>query len=576
MTRIGIATAGLTLLLWLGIAGAAAAGQQPPGFFDPDSRFFATASTESSDTLDTDSDGDLWPSCWADDGHLYAANGDGRGFSDEPWQDIVVNRVEGTPESGISGERLSAADDVAPIWADPARYNRKPTGMACVDSDGDGRDELYLAVQDLSKPPCPCFDDAPNASISVSRDYGRTWEQSEAPMFTDHRFTTIVFLDYGQSFEHDRVLGRDASRYVYAYGLDFNWRDSFANTVEDPTKLYLARVRKDRIMDRSAWEFMAGERGGRPTWTRSLEQREPVLEDDRRVYPSFRGEGISDMTVLSQGSIVYDEPLDRYIYASWTEYTWEFYEAPRPWGPWKLFMRKDFGGYPWFGRGTDPGCPGPKNGGYATVMPSKFISGDGRTLWVQSNWFVGVGCNPWNYNFSLRKVHVEPAVHSRPANRADPGRNLAVSGAGVTPIEKSAHFGNEEFLNDGVRSHSEDSWDRENKPLDFWGYTFTREHRFDRVVYTTGTMFPDGGWFSGQDGGLRVQVRRNFRWHDVGKLEITPDYPYDASAGSNRTYTLDFEDARGDGVRIIGHPGGTEWFTSVAELEVFYARQGHR
>jgi hypothetical protein len=174
------------------------------------------------------------------------------------WQDIVVNRIEGTPETGITGERLSAADDVAPIWSNPEHYNCKPTGMACVDADGDGKDELYLAVQDLSKPPCPCFDDAPAASVSVSRDYGRTWEKSSEPMFTDHRFTTVIFLDYGRSFRHDRVLGRQASKYVYAYGLDYNWRDSFANTVPDPTKLYLARVRKDRIMDRSAWEFFAG------------------------------------------------------------------------------------------------------------------------------------------------------------------------------------------------------------------------------------------------------------------------------------------------------------------------------
>ena len=542
------------------LVAAPAASAEPPGFFDPDSRFFATASTESSDSLDTASDGDLWPSCWADDGHLYAANGDGRGFSDEPWQDIVVNRIEGTPETGISGERLAAADDIAPIWSNPERYNRKPTGMACVDGDGDGRDELYLAVQDLSKPPCPCFDDAPAASVSVSRDYGRTWEKSTAPMFTDHRFTTVIFLDYGKSFRHDRVLGREGSKYVYAYGLDYNWRDSFANTVPDPTKLYLARVRKDRIMQRTAWEFFAGD--GR--WTRSLDERVPVLDDDRRVYPSMRGDGISDMTVLSQGSIVYNPGLDRYLYASWTEYTWEFYEAPRPWGPWKLFMRKDFGGYPWFGRGGDAGCPGPKNGGYATVIPSKFISADGRDMWVQSNWFVGVGCNPWNYNFSLRRLHVDPAVPSRPSNEPDPSRNLSAIG---TAIEKSAHFGHEEYLHDGDRSHSEDSWDRENKPLDFWGYTFTRNQRLDRVVYTTGSMFGDGGWFAAD---LRVQVRQNFGWRYVTGLSIDPTYPYDASAGSNRTYTLDFRDTWGDGVRIIGRPGGTEQFTSIAELEVYY------
>lgn len=36
--------------------------------------------------------------------------------------------------------------------------------MVAVDSDGDGIDELYVAVQDLHRPPClKCFNDAPNA-----------------------------------------------------------------------------------------------------------------------------------------------------------------------------------------------------------------------------------------------------------------------------------------------------------------------------------------------------------------------------------------------------------------------------
>src|SRR5690606_22514841 len=108
--------------------------------------------------------------------------------------------------------------------------------------------------------------------------------------------------------------------------------------------------------------------------------------------------------VISQGSVVYNAPLERYIYTSWTEYTFEFYEAPQPWGPWTLFLRKDFGGYPWFGSDS----PTPKNGGYATTIPSKFISDDGREMWLQCNWFVGVGSGSPNYHFSLRKLVVEP------------------------------------------------------------------------------------------------------------------------------------------------------------------------
>ena len=68
--------------------------------YDTESTFFSTAAVEEHASVVSASDGDLWPSCWGADNHLYAANGDGRGFSDEPWADIVMNRIFGTPLHG--------------------------------------------------------------------------------------------------------------------------------------------------------------------------------------------------------------------------------------------------------------------------------------------------------------------------------------------------------------------------------------------------------------------------------------------------------------------------------------------
>ena len=539
----------------------AAQPTEPPN--EPDSTFFATAFVESSESLDTDSDGDLWPCAWADDGELYALNGDGHGFDrSQLFADVVANRISGTPETGITGERLAAGIDIAPIWGDSILYNRKPTGLVAVDGDGDGHDELYAAIQDLRFGP-GAFDDAPNASITVSRDYGQTWEPTDAPMFTDHTFTTIFFLDFGQSNANASVLGPDGADYVYAYGLDFNWRDSFSDSVEDPTDLYLARVPIGSIQQRETWEFFAGLDGESPTWNPDIDARVPVLTDERRVYPTLRQAGIHDMTVISQGSVVYNAPLDRYIYTSWTEYTFEFYEAPQPWGPWQLFLHKDFGGYPW--SGDDAICATPKNGGYATVVPSKFISEDGRTMWVQANWFVGVGCGNPNYNFSLRQIRVEPFVATEPDNAPDPTRNLATED-GVTPIEKSTQFGLEEVYNDGATDRSEDSLDFEDKPVDFWGYTWPRARTVNRVVYTTGEMRPNGGWFAGD---LRVQVRQDFAWRDVDGLAVTPDYPLDDTTAPFTAYTFTFDETWGDGIRVIGAPGGSGFYTSISELEVY-------
>lgn len=47
-----------------------------------------------------------------------------------------------------------------------------------------------------------------------------------------------------------------------------------------------------------------------------------------------------------------------------------------------------------------------------------------------------------------------------------------------------------------------------------------------------------------------------------------------ANGGPNKTYTLTFDDAWGDGVRITGPPGGSSYFTSIGELEVYYDGRG--
>jgi hypothetical protein len=550
------------------------------GHVDPDSRFFSTIGIETFSSHDTDSRGDLWPSCWADDDHLYTANGDGWGFgTKEDDADIVVSRVRGTPETGLSGEVLSRGADVAKVWGE--HYNRKPTGMLAIDGDGDGSDELYLAVQDLNARPCPaCFNDAPRASISKSVDHGKTWQTTEAPMFTDYRFTTIFFLDYGKSGEHVRVLGPEGARYAYVYGIDHNWRSPTDPSRPRPTDLYLARVPRNRILDRSAWEFFSGlDAAGAPTWNADLAARRAVLHDDRRVYPALLGGGrpvgdvATNVGVISQGGVVYNAPLKRYIYSSWTWYTFEFYEAPQPWGPWRLFLHKDFGAAPFFGESDDPSCPGLNEGGYPTTIPSRYISADGRTMWVQSNTWErwNYACGSSNYNFSLRKMTVEPFAPSEATNRPDPSNDLAVSGEGATPIEKCAHYGRFDAYDEAGRKGGDDSLDYDaQKAVDFWGYTWKRRYNLDRVVYTTGQTSADGGWFAAA-GGLRVQVRQDFRWVDVGDLSITPDYPHDASAGPNRVYRISFANTWGDGVRIIGAPGGRLRFTSIAGLEVYYA-----
>jgi len=129
------------------------------------------------------------------------------------WSDIVVNKITGSPRDGdVQGERLAAGDEIGRVWSDPDKYNRKPTGIVSVGGD------LYLAVQDLNKDEESghIFNEAPAATIYKSTDKGRTWTAGpDAPMFDNHRFTTVMFLDYGKDGA-DNVF----DDYVYAYGMD--------------------------------------------------------------------------------------------------------------------------------------------------------------------------------------------------------------------------------------------------------------------------------------------------------------------------------------------------------------------
>jgi hypothetical protein len=532
-----MARAAAAALLAAVVLAAPAAAVAPP-----DSTAFSTTFVEEHPTATTASDGDLWPSCWSNDDNLYAANGDGKGFG-STFGDTVVNRISGTPEptNTLAGTALAREGQVGSIWGGSG-FNRKPTGMLCVDG------ALYLAVQDLALD----FNQAPNASISKSTDHGATWTwDHSAPMFSGGNFTTIMFLDYGKDGANNPTPS-----FVYAYGMDGNWRDSFSDVVPDPTKLYLARIPKATIQDKATWQWSTGP----GTWSAAgdMAARVPVLQDDTRRYPSIYSSNVHNLSVISQGGVTYDAPLGRYLYTSWTEYTFEFYEAPNPWGPWKRFMSRDFGGYPWTTQ---------KTGGYGTIVPSKFISADGQSMWLQSNVCGCGGGGTSNYTYGVRRLAITPYVATTPSNARSDTTNLARTTSGIRPFLKVAHFGNPNYLNDGVTNVSEDDWNDENKSETFWGYTWPREYNMNRVVYRTGQMFGDGGWFAAN---LRVQVRRNGVWSDVSGQVTGPPYPYDSSAGPYTSYAITFDDTRGDGVRVIGTPGGTRTFSSISELEVYY------
>lgn len=322
--------------------------------------------------------GDLWPMAWADNGYVYTANGDGYGFGTSP-ADIKMNRLVGTPPD-VYGRAIPGAQGqyLGSIWpAGSTDYNRKPTGMICVDG------VLYLFYQNLATASSGrAFDEAPVASISWSEDHGKTWEWlGDEPMFDNHEFTTGFFLDYGQC---DQYAIDD---YVYVYGLDHNWRGA---SDYRSTRLFLARVPGDAIPFREHWEFFAGrDEAGQPRWTADIADKRPVIVDEK-IY------GGEEFSGIAQGSVTYIPALDRYLYATWSWSAWIFWEAPEPWGPWTKVAVKWWSEREWSES---------YHGGYPTVVPSRFVSDDGREAWVVSS-LNSVFENKY-YRLAMRRIFIE-------------------------------------------------------------------------------------------------------------------------------------------------------------------------
>jgi hypothetical protein len=87
--------------------------------------------------------------------------------------------------------------------------------------------------------------------------------------------------------------------------------------------MVLARVPRDRVRVREAWEFFAGlGPDGEPHFSRAIGDLNGVL-----AYPGH----------VKRSEVVYDAGLARFLMALGYDHEggWGLYEAPEPWGPWR-------------------------------------------------------------------------------------------------------------------------------------------------------------------------------------------------------------------------------------------------
>jgi CubicO group peptidase (beta-lactamase class C family) len=285
---------------------------------------------------------DNWPLTWADDGNLYSAYGDGWGFAPRVPEKLSLGfaRISGPPDA-FEGVNVRTASGEQ---TGQGEAGKKASGMLAVD----GR--LYLWARN-----------AGNSQLAWSDDHGATW--TWAPWSFSTSFGHPTFLNFGANYSGAR------DGYVYIYSHDQ------ASAYQAADRMVLARVAKDRIAERDAYEFLGAVEGNQPYWVRHIEERTAVFAHRGRCFRS---------------SISYHAPTKRYL---WVQILpgdaprfhggFGIYDAPEPWGPWTTVF---------FTENWDVG-PGEN-----AHLPTKWMSADGRTAYLV---FSGDDA------FSVRKMELE-------------------------------------------------------------------------------------------------------------------------------------------------------------------------
>lgn len=379
---------------------------------------------------------DTWYPSWASDGHLYS-----------PWTDGNVNGVVSMSigEGATTGHAKIVGDDplklqvvdVAVQKASAAPYGgRYPCGSLV--HNGVWYYGTYCLTDEKEKLPSgepfnwgvlgPCV------GFRISKDFGKTWTETPhtpaKPLFPEPaqfggkvKFGYPHFVDFGRNMEHSP----DGKAYLVSNGaVDPDPKPRPANlSWITGDQVYLARVKPtpETINDAAQYEFFAGhDPQGQPVWTKDFDRMKPLIDWNNKC-------GCVTMT--------YNAALKKYLLCvtdGWpTVRTFDTYilEADAITGPWKLvsYMAR-FGVQAYF-----------------VNIPSKFISGDGRGMWLcysanfTSGWWgKKLRCDPpaGRYGMCLQQLRLLAPADPVPTGPLVDAANIAPQ---ATVTVSSVHSG---------------------------------------------------------------------------------------------------------------------------------------
>ena len=314
---------------------------------------------------------DTWYPSWAEDGNLYA-----------PWTDGNVNGLgSGSGGDGATtGHATILGEDPMKLVvtnqgvfkSSPRPYEgRYPCGSLvyggvwyygtyCLHPSGGVRHSDGVLYN------WPWM--GPFVGFRWSTDFGKTWTQTpctpEKPLFGETalkgepvKIGAPHFVDLGKNLEHSP----DGKAYLVAQGASDGANRRYAyNSWITADQVYLIRVAPSiaNMNDASKYEFFAGhDAQGATIWTSDFARIKPIAEWRDHA-------GCVTMT--------YNAALKKFLLCvtdggnTVSRYSTYILESDKITGPWKLVsLMKDFGEQAYF-----------------VNIPSKFIAGDGRNLWL--------------------------------------------------------------------------------------------------------------------------------------------------------------------------------------------------
>jgi hypothetical protein len=313
---------------------------------------------------------DTWYPSWAADGNLYS-----------PWTDGNVNGLT----SGSGGENATTGHATI-LGEDPLKLSI--TGQGVFKSSPrpyEGRYPCGSLVHDgvwyygtyCLHPSGSMARDGrtfnwpwlgPFVGFRTSMDFGKTWTETpctpENPLFGEHalngepvKIGAPHFVDFGKAMEYSP----DGKAYLVAQGSSDGKNRRFAyNSWITSDQAYLIRVKPGlgNMNDATKYEFFGGNQAdGQVSWTNDFTRIKPIAE--------WRDN-------MGCVTITYNAPLRKYLMCvtdgttTVTRFNTYILESDQITGPWKMVSyMKHFGEQAYF-----------------VNFPSKFISGDGRSLWL--------------------------------------------------------------------------------------------------------------------------------------------------------------------------------------------------